>query len=603
MMQPTFKLRYHLLAFAAGAVLAAICGVNMMHRHEAGLSWETWTLGLFLSVYLSGISLWTIRWKADRFRWRLFGLSSISGIALSVGFPPMPFTPILFVALVPLFMVQREVETYNTRQNTQPVRLSVFVFHAFLLWNILSTYWVANAQWAAGVFANTVNAAILCLPILLWHQTRKVMTGSVTRVALVSYWLAFEYLHHRWELAWPWLSLGNALGEWPVFAQWYTYTGVLGGTLWIVMANIFIFRLVRHHFYGISIKKTGVTRALIFWLLVPVGISVFLYTKPQQPSSMIEVVLVQPDVDPYGSSGIDSDEDRVRRLLSLAEPLITDSTRYVIFPESALGVETQNQLGKQSGTALLNRWLADQPGLRIITGLTLVEWFPLGADDHPPFVQRRRSDDGSNLTHYAVYNAAVQLDGTTAPIQFSYKSKLVPGAETFPYRQYLGFLNPLLDLFGGGGAGFGYQKERVVFQGESSAASPLICYESAFGEFVTSFVKNGAEVLFIITNDSWWGDTAGYKQHLRMASLRAIETGRAIGRCANGGVSAFISPKGTISQCTRYETTNAIRGELPLATEMTFYSKFGDLIGRIALFLGLLLMVNVLAKMAVPGDA
>lgn len=593
--------RYRLSALGFIAIMGGVSGFQMLGLIHEGQSPARWTLGIYLAVWMAFLVIRTRNWNGDDPGWRWLGLSSLSGLALFLGFPPLPFTPLLFVALVPLMVVQREIEKSAISQNGNQSGLFFFLFNAFVLWNVLSTYWVANAQWAAGVFANTANALLMCLPFLLWHQTRKVMTGSITRIALVSFWLSFEYLHHRWELAWPWLSFGNALGEWPALAQWYAYTGVGGGTLWILMTNIFIFRLVRHYYYGISIKKRAVTKALVLWVAIPASLSLFLFLKPSDTSKAVEVVLVQPAINPYTGSAGTGDDSRISPLLALAEPLLTDSTKLLVFPEAALGMSFKNQLGQNGETGKLAEWLRNRPGLRIITGLTLVEWFEL-SDELPPFVRLKDSKDGPDR-YYAVYNAAAELHSMVGDIAYSCKSKLVPGAESFPYKNYLHVLHPLLDLFGAGGTGFGYQEERIVFEADPGIpVSPLICYESAFGEFTTGFVKNGAEALVIVTNDSWWGNTAGHQQHLRLASLRAIETGRAIGRCANGGISAFISDKGVIQESSPYGEATALRGMLPLHSKMTFYTKNGDLIGRIAFFAGLLLAVNVLVKRLLPKE-
>jgi apolipoprotein N-acyltransferase len=588
----------HVLVFGASVLAAGMFAILMERSWQATGSWHSLTLGLFLSIWIGLLAMQTIRWRSNMFKWRLLGLSLIAGFLLWLGFPPSPFTPLMAVAFVPVCMVQREIEIYNAQAENRPIRPGFFFFHAFLLWNMLSTYWVANAELAAGIFANTANAALMTLPFLLWHHTRKFMSGSVTRIALISYWLAFEYIHHNWELAWPWLSLGNALGEWPVLAQWYAWTGVTGGSLWILMTNIFIFRLVRHYYYGIPIKKRGVTRALFLWLVIPVAISLLLLLRTRQSERFAEVVIVQPNTNPFEQTSRSGGPARVRHLLSLAEPLLTDSTDFLIFPEAALGPADKSRVGTEGETGLLKDWLRNHPGLQVITGLTLIEWFS-PTDTLPPFIREFKNENGP-LRHYAVYNAAVGFDGTLAEPRSSYKSKLVPGAETFPYRQFLGFLDPLLQAFGAGGSGFGTQSERSIFQSASGTVSPLICYESAFGEFVTGFVSHGAEALIIITNDSWWGRTAGHRQHLRLASLRAIETGRAIARCANGGISALIAPDGSVTTPTSYGHPTAISGPIPLFTHQTFYTKFGDLPGRIALILTLLLTANLLAKRLTP---
>ncbi|MCK5169803.1 MAG: apolipoprotein N-acyltransferase, partial [Bacteroidales bacterium] len=112
-----------------------------------------------------------------------------------------------------------------------------------------------------------------------------------------------------------------------------------------------------------------------------------------------------------------------------------------------------------------------------------------------------------------------------------------------------------------------------------------------YGEFVTDYIKNGADFIFVITNDGWWGNTAGYKQHLNYSQLRAIETRRSIARSANTGISAFINQRGEILSRTQWWVRDAIKDTIKANTELTFYVKYGDYIGRLAGFLAIFIFL------------
>ena len=119
----------------------------------------------------------------------------------------------------------------------------------------------------------------------------------------------------------------------------------------------------------------------------------------------------------------------------------------------------------------------------------------------------------------------------------------------------------------------------------------MICYESAFGSFVTAYIRKGAEAIFIITNDGWWKNTGGYRQHLSYASLRAIENRRPVARCGNTGISCFIDIKGNIRQETGWYSEAVLKGEIIPEKSVTFYSKYGDYILRISLLVSILIML------------
>jgi apolipoprotein N-acyltransferase len=123
-----------------------------------------------------------------------------------------------------------------------------------------------------------------------------------------------------------------------------------------------------------------------------------------------------------------------------------------------------------------------------------------------------------------------------------------------------------------------------------------ICYESIFGELFSEFVRNGAQLMCVITNDAWWGNTPGYKQHFEMSVLRAIETRRYIIRAANTGISAFIDPLGKAHQKTAYNTQTAISQVVYPNNEITFYTKYGDYLAKIMLGIAGLIFLYVIRK-------
>jgi apolipoprotein N-acyltransferase len=109
----------------------------------------------------------------------------------------------------------------------------------------------------------------------------------------------------------------------------------------------------------------------------------------------------------------------------------------------------------------------------------------------------------------------------------------------------------------------------------------IICYESAYPDFVRAFVKRGAEFLIIVTNDSWWGRTSGAYQHASFASLRAVETRRWIVQAANGGVSELVDPCGIARSRTKLYSRTSVLMQLHPESEMTFYTKYGDVFAKI----------------------
>jgi apolipoprotein N-acyltransferase len=174
----------------------------------------------------------------------------------------------------------------------------------------------------------------------------------------------------------------------------------------------------------------------------------------------------------------------------------------------------------------------------------------------------------------------------------------VVGVENFPYQSILRPLlgDVMLDL-GGTVAVKTTQEDRATFESNTEVNyAPIICYESVYGEFVTGYVKNGAHVLAIMTNDAWWDETQGHQQHWEYAKLRAIETRRSVARSANTGISGVIDATGKVMQQTNYNQAIAIKASVPIYTKQTFYVSHGDYIARIAQFLALFIFLFSVIK-------
>ena len=171
-----------------------------------------------------------------------------------------------------------------------------------------------------------------------------------------------------------------------------------------------------------------------------------------------------------------------------------------------------------------------------------------------------------------------------------HKSKLVPGVESLP--SFLNFLGNWFEQFGGTTGGYARQEERTVLKDPSIsyAIAPSVCYESIYGEFMTGFMRNGANVIGIITNDGWWGNTAGHKQHLAYASLRAIESRRWVVRSANTGISAVIDPYGRIVQSLPWDKEGALKAVIPIREQQTFYVRYGDVLSKLMIVLAIILL-------------
>ncbi|WP_345227090.1 apolipoprotein N-acyltransferase [Hymenobacter koreensis] len=531
-------------------------------------------------------------------------------VLLWAGWPvhPAPATVLLLVGLVPLLRLEQVLRA----QGARAARFWRWTYLYLLIWNVLTTYWVSYSTLGGGIAANVLNAALQSLPLLAFWHTKRVAGSKIGYLSFVVYWLAFEQLHLTWDLSWPWLTLGNAFAMVPSWVQWYEYTGQLGGSLWMLLVNLACFwaafgkhqALVATEFDPMVVR--GPRLAFNRWLVpvvaavVPVLVSFGINAQWEEKGPAAEVVVVQPNIDPFqekfeGGPKYIPAEQQLSRMIQLTESALTPNTKLVLWPETALADEThwENNLENAADIRRVRGLVASHPGMRLITGFTSVGSYP---NKEAASGTARFRDD---LGYYDVFNAALHVSGPVSPLQVYHKSKLVPGVEKVP-----GWLNSALGTIDLGGVvgSYGSQDYRSVFRPAAPATdstlrvAPVICYESIYSDYVSEYVRNGATLIGIITNDGWWSDSPGYKQHLTYGRLRAIETRRDIARSANTGISGFINQRGDIVQQTGWWVPAVSRYTVHLNDELTFYTRHGELLGHAVQVLAVLLLGFALVR-------
>lgn len=558
--------------------------------------WGYWPLAFWGSLWSILLLLLEKRWLNIPSSSQLVAWGVASGLFLGLGFPPFPSFFFMFIGFVPLLLGERILAQH--KEGISRWQVFKFGFIAFVTWNIVATYWVTNTLFVAGLLAIVPNSLLMSIPFVCFHIVRKRAGDALGYSSFVSFWLVFELIHLHWkDLSWPWLTLGNSLAGFPSIIQWYEITGVFGGSLWILLTNLLIFFIVVNWK-----KETSNNRNQLLVLSALIGLPILgslirFGTYQTQEGRLAEVVVVQPNYEPHFEKFDIDQRTQLNHFLSLSKEAITDQTEYLVFPETSFDGIWQNEINKEILIQELKAFVQLYPGLKLVTGLGSYKRFYPG--DPVPQAPRNVTRGNQKIT-YESYNSAIQITQGQEEIPVYLKSKLVPGPELPPFGNVTRALGPLVRSLGGTMAGLGTQAERSVFFNENGteAVAPVICYESIFGSYVTNYIKKGAQAIFVVTNDGWWGNTAGHKQHLHYASLRAIETRKWVARSANTGISAFINERGQILKPTKYSVDATVRHQINMNKTRTFYSIYGDLIARMAIpwsiFMYLLGIVNAL---------
>jgi apolipoprotein N-acyltransferase len=505
-------------------------------------------------------------------------MSVLSGILLSIPFL-LPHTGlILLFAFVPLLWMEHAFTVSGTKGCWKYYALT------FVIWNALTVFWVCYSTFMGGVFAVLGNAFQMFVVFAVFRRVKrwflkKGKTDVLAYVFLAVLWVAWEFFYFDAEVSFPWLVLGNGFATNVSLVQWYEVTGVLGGSLWVWIVNLGLFFVFSNQFAKRKILLVGI------FILTPILFSITRFYTYKEPARPVEVVIVQPNIDPWKekySSMPQAEQDR--KILTLARQQITSSTRYVIAPETSVHEIVLGDYFSSPSVLLYKDLVEEYPGTAFVFGANTIGFYPPSAKKPTPSARRYQD------RWYEVYNSAVQLD-TSDFVQVYHKSKLVVGSEKMPYINLFPFIEKLSLNLGGTTGTLGTQTERTVFSRTDSreATGVAICYESIYGEFFTGYVKNGANFMTVITNDGWWRNTPGYRQHVSYASLRAIETRRSIAHSANTGISALINQKGERLVETRWWEPASLNGIINLNDALTFYVKHGDYPGRLSVVVMLLL--------------
>ena len=530
----------------------------------------------------------------------LWGLVMLFAVMMSVPFL-VPHTGfIALFGIVPLLCMDR-IATL-----TEKKRVWIYHYSAFVLWNAITTFWVCNATVGGGIFAVLANSLQMSTIFGLFRLSKKKFTGTLPYIVLMVTWIAWERFYFDAEISWPWLVLGNSFARTTWAIQWYEFTGSLGGSLWIWLTNLGIFGLLvslsdgSWSTWNMKAKSAAVI-GMTALLIAPPAISGAIgkeYKDSMHAEEMLDVLIVQPNIDPYNKfqaltqaqqnailEGMITKELEYRKNDSTAAPLL------VLTPETFTSDIIVGQYERSRTWRRFTSLLESYPNVNMLFGASAYDY--INSQEAPSYTAR---DLGQGLWVES-HNSALMIDGSRRTEIF-HKSKLVVAVEHTPYPR---FFCPIDNMLGGVMGRCVGQDEITLLnvediEGHKTPIGCAVCYESVYGEYYTDYIRKGARAMTIITNDAWWGDTPGYRQHLSYASLRAIETRRAIARCANTGISAIISPSGEIMQPTPWWEQAVIKGQIPLRDDITFFVSHGDITGRVCSFIHWLLLLALIVR-------
>jgi apolipoprotein N-acyltransferase len=417
-------------------------------------------------------------------------------------------------------------------------RLKVFWAYFFILtWHFVVVSWLFQLDWLKGLIAVLFNSLVLFSPIYLNTKIFSYFIfwfRSMSREQIFSYsifiilWLTMEYLHHHWFMSFPWLTLGNAFGASPIWVQWYAYTGVLGGSLWIWLSNIAFY----HCFIQPKITINYFLAGLI--VLLPMGASLFLYIQPEKNTKTVEVAFLQSNI-----AYSESDSYKMKELEKALSGKISHKTNYLLLPETFFASPLwENQIKETVLYLKLQNLLLQYPNLSIIFGATLKKPSPSST---------KHQEIG---IFYEKYNVAIQMD-TSGKLKIKEKSVFVPIEEFIPsFLQDLPFSSDFLSKPSKNNSHSFNNKNQKVFVG--------ICYEMVNSFFVKKEVQKSDKALLMLSSEEFLrNNQIAMRQYANICRLRSIENKAPLIKSSSKGIAFACNTKGDFI-CKLYPCDNPI---------------------------------------------
>ena len=486
---------------------------------------------------------------------------------LGLSFPPVPLPYLIFVGLIPYLIVIQNRKTL--------AEVNRFTYFTAFFFNLITLYWVGSWTPDADPFlmiAGTVlmffNPVVFLIPSTLFYIARKYTNQNVALFLLPWFWLFYEYIYSVSDFKFPWISLSNSLPYFTSYIQIADIIGSYGLTVLIVYTNIFGFRIIKKYFEERRIGIFDISLFLIL-ILLPITYGAIKLNSKIKLDGTIRVGLIQPNINPNKKWEIGNLDEQIDLYEELSRKAIEKGAEIIIWPETALPVYLLTPNYQKESKRIQN--FVDSLEVPILSGMPHAVFYS-NVKDAPSSAKPLKSSNGA----YTSYNSILFFSPTNEIQQYG-KIKLVPFGEKVPLVDVFPFLGKWI-RWNVGISSWNTGNDTLVFSWPRNNIKSLniggvICIESIYPDFVSAFVRKGADFIAVVTNDSWYGNSSGPYQHKEISVLRAVENRKSLVRAANGGISCIIDPKGqTLSSIKMFER-DILVGDVELSAENSFFSE------------------------------
>jgi apolipoprotein N-acyltransferase len=530
--------------------------------------------------------------KRERNKNRLLLVSA--GILMGLSFPPFPFPfqLLMFAGLIPLLIVLEK------KERLLDINRAVYLFG--FIFSLITLYWVGSWQEKSDPFLMIsggllvfVNPVFFLIPSTLYYLARGLFSRKIALYAFPFFWITYEYLYMLTDASFPWLVLGGGLSKFTSYIQIADTVGTLGLSLFVLYINIFLYTAITSFRKNRIVFLANVSGAVLLFI-IPLLYGFYTINNFELSDRKVTVGIIQPNLDPWDKWAGGNLTDITQLHLDLSKEAIDQGAQLLVWPETALPVYlyggTYENIVEQ-----IDEFLRKE-GIYLLTGMPHVIFFQEG--DSIPADAKYSEKSGY---YYSTFNAVLLVGPGEGVVQQYGKMKLVPFGERVPFVDAFPFLGDLIK-WGVGLSGWNVGKDTTIFQApykgeeDSLRINGLVCYESIYPYFISQFIQKEADLIAIVTNDSWYGNSSGPYQHKEFAVVRAVENRKSVIRAANGGISTIIDPLGRTTKETRMFTREVLTGEVILQEGSTFFTRNPFIVPVIASVLSLFTLGIFLLK-------
>jgi apolipoprotein N-acyltransferase len=487
--------------------------------------------------------------------------STINGLLFAVPFIVDKLFFLLFIAFVPLFLITEKLKSVRGQL--------LYAFILVIVWQFTTMCWIHSEYlplWSS-VAAIFLSGTITFISFLIYFCgiNRLTVKKKYKYFLFILVWISVEWLSFEWELAFPFHTLGYYLGNISFLVQWYQYTGVLGGTIWILFINITILNLL--DLTVAKITKWGYAALAI----IPVVLSIGLYFTPMPIGHTEKIVAlnIENDID-Y------TNNNTFRDALHCISDNIDEKVFLVVCPEGICYLPSSSFPYNTYFSSIKNMLRQRAPQASVIFGATTQD------------VRQGGTFNNNKLLNVAIYCNA---DGF---INFRNKIRLVPFGEFIPYECIFGKI-PTINTIVTTPRIYKNEYDSVVVINDVRTVT-LICYELYFSNIIAKYVReDNVELLISISNDYIMYAPIFAEQLIRMARVQAITFCKSVVKSTSRGISLMISPKGQILAISKFNASGIISAQVPINNTITLYGKYGNSMAY--LFLLILFFVVFIVKL------